>query len=33
MDTSTSIISNVGLKVGHGMANKGTTGTYEEGNR
>ena len=33
MDTSTGATSKVRSKVGHGMANEGTTGTYEEGNR
>ncbi len=33
MDTSTGATAKVKSKVGHGMANEGTMGTYEEGDR
>ena len=33
MDTTTGATAKVKSKVGHGMANEGTTGTYEEGDR
>ena len=33
MEISTGATAKVKSKVGHGLANEGTTGTYEEGDR